>query len=45
MTNPFLSIKRLFQDSPDLSGRPSGNAAQSFEKDFMKYDLTADARF
>ncbi len=45
MTNPFVNIKRLLQDSPDQSGRPSRSTAQRFENDFMKYDLTADARF
>lgn len=45
MANPLASIKRLFQDSPPTSGRSAQTSLQRCEKDFMKFDLTADARY
>lgn len=44
MTNPFATLKRLFEGAPDLGG-PSEPAARRVEKNFMKYDLTVDSRF
>ena len=44
MTNPFASLKRLFEGTPDVGPTPRASA-QRFEKNFMKYDLTADLRF
>lgn len=44
MTNPFVSLKRLFEGTPDPERSPHASA-QRVEKDFMKYDLTADPQF
>ncbi len=44
MTNPFATLKRLFDGSPDVGGSPQ-SSARRVEKNFMKYDLTVDPRF
>jgi hypothetical protein len=45
MTNPFVSIKRLFEGSPNARRTQPSGLDGRVEKDFMKFDLTADARF
>jgi hypothetical protein len=44
MTNPFVSLKRLFEGTPVSDGSLQGDVRR-VEKNFMKYDLTADGRF
>jgi hypothetical protein len=44
MTNPFVTLKRLFEGTQDVQ-RPSSVSLLRGEKNFMKYDLTADPRF
>jgi hypothetical protein len=44
MTNPFVTIKRLFEGTPDVA-RWSSSAQTRVEKNFMRFDLTADPRF
>jgi hypothetical protein len=46
MTNPFTTIKRLLDGTPDAVSTASGASRRGAgEKDFMKHDLTADERF
>lgn len=44
MKNPFFSIKRLFEGAPDAR-RSVDLSGEKAEKNFMKFDLTADMRF
>lgn len=45
MTNPLLTLKRLLEGTPEVGRTPSTEAASRFEKNFMKFDLTAQTRF
>jgi hypothetical protein len=42
MTNPFITIKRLFEDVMDA---PAGAARLLIGHNFMKHDQTRDQRF
>jgi hypothetical protein len=45
MTNPFQTLKRLLEGSTEFGRTPSADAASRVEKNFMKFDLTAQKRF
>ena len=45
MRNPFVNIKRLFEGTSNEWRPSSGSPETRVEKNFMKYDLTADLRF
>lgn len=42
--NPFVTLKRLFEGTSHVRRSPQTPPGR-IEKNFMKYDLTIDARF